>query len=393
MTPAERSLYSVHLSTARTWRGGENQIWLLARGLQQRNQKVMVLAPPGAPLLERCASAGVPAQALGFCCELDPLGVLRLAALLRREAPDILHLHDGHALLAGQLAACFSGQRRLRVVAHRRTAFDVKGRWKYGRRVDRIIAISAAVRDKLLAAGLPTSRIAVAHSGLEFGLGGAGSSGAQEEETAREAAALRKRLGVAEEALLVAHAGALTAEKRQLDCIAGLARANEMLKGRGRASVHMALAGTGDQEALLRQEVRRRGLEGQVHFLGFVRDLRPLWAASNMALFASEAEGLCTSLIEAQGAGLPAVITRAGGMVEVVAAGESGLVVEVGDIDGIAGALVRLAEDVGLRERLGKAGSRLVRQKFSCEVMVEGILRVYRSLVIGPWSLAQRTKD
>jgi glycosyltransferase involved in cell wall biosynthesis len=80
-------------------------------------------------------------------------------------------------------------------------------------------------------------------------------------------------------------------------------------------------------------------------------------------------------------------------MVEVVAAGESGLVVEVGDIDGIAGALVRLAEDVGLRERLGKAGSRLVRQKFSCEVMVEGILRVYRSLVIGPWSLAQRTKD
>jgi len=378
MTPAEHSLYSVHLSTARTWRGGENQVLLLAQGLQRRKQKAMVLAPPGAPLLERCSSAGVPAQALGFCCELDPLGILRLANLLRREAADLLHLHDGHALLPGQLAASLCGQKGLRVVAQRRTAFEVKGRWKYGRRVDRIIAISAAVRDKLMAAGLPPARIAVVHSGLEFAPGSSGPPGGG--EVAQEAAALLRRLGVAPGALLVAHAGALTVEKRQLDCIAALARANEILKERGHTGVHLALAGTGDQEMLLRQEVSRRGLEGRVHFLGFVQDLRPLWAASAMALFASEAEGLCTSLIEAQGAALPAVVTRAGGMVEVVAAGESGLVVEVGDIEGLAGALARLAEDAGLRARLGEAGAKLARQKFSCEAMVEGILRVYHEV-------------
>jgi glycosyltransferase involved in cell wall biosynthesis len=376
-----RALYSVHLSTARTWRGGENQVWLLAKGLQQLGQKVLVLAPSGAPLLERCASAGVPAQALGFCCELDPLGALKLAILLRRQKPDVLHLHDGHALLPGQVAARCSGLRGLRVVAHRRTAFEVKGRWKYGARVDRVIAISAAVRDKLLAAGIPGRKIAVVHSGLEFAPVGSGPL--EGDAAAQEAAALRKRLHIAESAALVAHAAALTAEKRQLDCIAALARANAILKERRRPGLHLALAGEGEEEERLRQEVSRRGLGTAVHLLGFMPDLRPLWGASDIALFASEAEGLCTALMEAQGAALPAVITRAGGMVEVVAADESGLVVEVGDIEGLAGALVKLAEDAGLRQRLGSAGARLVRENFSCKAMVEGVLRVYLELASG----------
>ena len=58
------------------------------------------------------------------------------------------------------------GQRQLRVVAHRRTAFALKGRWKYGRGVDRLIAISAAVRDVLLAAGISAVKIAVVYSGF-----------------------------------------------------------------------------------------------------------------------------------------------------------------------------------------------------------------------------------
>ena len=52
-------------------------------------------------------------------------------------------------------------------------------------------------------------------------------------------------------------------------------------------------------------------LAGCVHFLGFVRDRSPLWAAAQAAIFCSEAEGLCTALIEAQGAGVPAIVTRA----------------------------------------------------------------------------------
>ena len=299
------SLYSVHVSTAKSWRGGENQLWLLASGLLARGQKVLVVAPPGSPLLERCQAEKIPARAIRFRGEIDPLGTLRLIKLLRAERPHILHLHDGHAVMPGQLAAQVFSRAKLRVVAHRRTVFDLKGKWKYSGRVDRVIAISEAVREKLNAAGISDSHIRVVYSGLEF----------PPAADAATVAEFQRRHGLPARELLIAHAAALTSEKRQAEMLRALALVNEKLKAAGHSAVHLALAGKGDQEQALRELTQSLGLSSFVHFLGFLTDLRPLWAGSSLALYASEAEGLCTALIEAQGAGLPAVITRAGGMV------------------------------------------------------------------------------
>src|SRR5687767_9055390 len=164
----ESDLYSIHLSTAKSWRGGENQVFLLTRGLLARGQRVLVVAPKGAPLLERCAEAQIPARGIGLRGEIDPLATIRLIGILRKERPGILHLHDGHAVLHGQLAGRALSRRKLKLVAHRRTAFELKGRWKYTGRMDRIVAISAAVKERLLAAGVPEALIRVVYSGMDF---------------------------------------------------------------------------------------------------------------------------------------------------------------------------------------------------------------------------------
>jgi glycosyltransferase involved in cell wall biosynthesis len=122
-------------------------------------------------------------------------------------------------------------------------------------------------------------------------------------------------------------------------------------------------------------------LAGRVHWLGFRRDLHTLWAAADLAVFCSEAEGLCTALVEAQGAGLPAVATRAGGMTEVVAEDKTGLLVPVGGVKELSEALIRLAQDSELRRRMGLAAARRAREIFSSDVMVEGILRVYQGVL------------
>ncbi|MFH0937908.1 MAG: glycosyltransferase family 4 protein [Planctomycetota bacterium] len=371
MTTAQ-NLYSLHLSTATSWRGGENQIWLLARGLLTRGQRVLVAAPRGAPLLERCREANIPTMALALRGSIDPLATLRLMALLRKERPDILHLHDGHAVLHGQLAGLALFGKKLKVVAHRRTVFDLKSRWKYNGRVDRIIAISRAVREKLIADGVSEKRICVVYSGLEF------SDKLPPEH--REIVNLRQACGLPNDGLLIAHAAALSAEKRQMDIIAALDRAWNNLKMNGAPSVHLALAGIGPEEDTLRREVSARALQAQVHFLGFLRDLRPLWGSSALAVFASEAEGLCTALIEAQAMGLPAVITRAGGMTEVVASEESGIVAEVGDVAGLAAGIERLCADAALRRQMGLAAEQRTRNRFGAEAMVDGVLNVYREL-------------
>ena len=371
--PASASLSTFHLSTARTWRGGENQIVLLCKGLRARGQQALILAPKGAPLLERAAEAGIPARVLTLRGTAGPAGTWRLARLLRTLRPGLLHLHDSHAVLPGQIAARAVPAKSLAVVAHRRTAFPLRGAWKYGGRVDTVIAISAAVRERVLAAGLAPGRVVRIFSGLEFAAplprGGA------------EARALRAELGIPEGAILVAHAAALTHEKRQIDLLAALAQSG--LKATRLAGVHLALAGIGEEEGALRAQAVRRGVAGRVHLLGFRRDLRALWAAADLVAFASEAEGLCTALIEAQGAGLPAVVTRAGGMVEVVEEGVTGLTVPVGDHAALATALGALAADGSARARMGRAASARARGLFSAQTMVEESLALYEKLLRG----------
>ena len=366
------SHYSVHLSTATTWRGGENQILLLALGLRARGHKVLVLAPEKSPLLERCKESGIDAQALNICCELDIIGVFRLIRILRAQRPGILHLHDSHAVLPGQLAARVMSRNGFRTVAHRRTFFALNSRWKYQGRIDRIIAISHAVRERMLSAGIPPSVIRVVYSGLDFQAPLAAQS--------PEVNDFRKVNHLPKDTFLICHAAALSAEKRQQDIIEALHQSNQLLKTRHLPPVHLALAGIGDQEEPLRALVRSRGLEEHVHFLGFIRDLRPLWASSSLAIFASEAEGLCTALIEAQGAGLPAIVTRAGGMVEVVEHESNGVIVEVGDIPAMTAAIMRLHQNPALLQRMQVAARARVCEKFSADAMVEGVLSVYREM-------------
>lgn len=361
-------LYSLHLSTAKSWRGGENQIFLLARGLATRGHKVLVAAPPGSPLLERCVEAGVPSHALKVR-EIDPFGLVRLMKLLRRERPQILHLHDGHAVLPGQLAARTLASATTKVVAHRRTVFPLRSKWKYAGRINRVVAISQAAKDCVVAAGIAPERVRVVYSGLDF---------PAVDRAAGEK--LRASLKLPPDARLIVHAAALTAEKRHADMLHALALVRSKMKDKTSGNVQLALAGSGVEDQNLRELARSLGIADCVHFLGFLRDVNPLWAAGCMALYASEAEGLCTALIEAQAAGLPAVVTRAGGMVEVVEEGITGRVADVGDRSALAERMTELLVDDKTRTAMGLAASERARRLFSAQAMVDGIERVYEEL-------------
>lgn len=366
-------LYSIHLSTAKTWRGGENQIFLLAGGLALRDHPVLVVAPPGSPLLERCIEAKIPTHALKVR-EVDPFGLVKLMNLLRRERPQILHLHDGHAVLPGQLAARTLPVSKTKVVAHRRTVFKMRGKWKYSGRVNRVVAISKAARDCVTDAGIPAERVRVVYSGLEF-------PPANQSGLMRAAgASLRETLKLSPETLLVVNAAALTAEKRHADMLHALAIVRQTLKDKSSVNVQLALAGSGVEEQNLRELARTLGLTESVHFLGFLRDVNPLWGAGCMAIYASEAEGLCTALIEAQAAALPAIVTRAGGMVEVVEEGTTGRIVNIGDRNALAERMIELLSNDVLRKAMGLAGRERARRLFSADAMVNGIEHVYREL-------------
>jgi len=368
-------LTTVHLSTAPTWRGGENQVFLLARGLPGHGHTATVIAPRGAPLLERCREAQVPVRELNA---RGLLGAWRLSRLIRKLRPDILHAHDGHAVIPAKLALHLAGAagRDVKLVAHRRTIFRLKSRSKYSGRVDCVIAISNAAKAELVKMDIPEKNCRVVYSGIECPK--------PLPRNAPDVLALRRMLGIQEGAFIIAHAAALTAEKRQADMIDALAKLNARLGAQGvppKQHAHLVIAGSGPLLEDLQRRAMNLGLNDRyVHFTGFSRELKTLWALADVALFASEAEGLCTALIEAQAAGLPAVVSNVGGMPEVIEDGATGVIFEIGDVDAMARALAALETDSARRLRMGAQASARARAHFSSAAMIDGVAAVYKEL-------------
>ncbi len=133
----------LHVDTAATWRGGQNQVLLTATGMAARGTEVAVSCRAGGELEARAVAAGVRVRPLPFRGDLWPPAILGLARLVRRERPAALLLHDPHAVSAGLVASRLA--RRAALVAVRRVDFPLRGpfsRAKYTA-CDRVIVAHA----------------------------------------------------------------------------------------------------------------------------------------------------------------------------------------------------------------------------------------------------------
>ena len=151
----------LHLSNARSWRGGERQAVTLARGLATLGHESVLACRPGTPLAQRAEQAGIPLLPLPMHSELDPLAVGRVISAVAHHGFNMLHLHTPHAHTVGQIASLLleNVQQRPRIVVSRRVVFPMRRHplqsFKYGRSVDAFIATSYAVRSRLTG---PTNR-------------------------------------------------------------------------------------------------------------------------------------------------------------------------------------------------------------------------------------------
>jgi len=143
-------VFSIHIDTARTWRGGQNQVLLTVNGLRAIGHRAALVAHPDGELRRR-AEEGLDLIPLGPSAELDLRAAWRFARVLRRLKPDVVHAHDPHgvamASLALSLGSAAAQGRAPALVASRRVDFHLKAnsfsRWKY-RQVDAFVAASEA---------------------------------------------------------------------------------------------------------------------------------------------------------------------------------------------------------------------------------------------------------
>src|SRR5436190_7833024 len=168
-------MFSLHIDTARTWRGGQNQVLLTVTGLREIGHRAALVAHPEGELRRRAAE-GVDLIPLAPRTELDLTAAWRLARVVRRLKPDVIHAHDPHGIamasLALSLGSASAGDGPTpALVASRRVDFHLKGnslsRWKH-RQVDCFITASEAIRRILLSDGVSADRVVTVHEGIDI---------------------------------------------------------------------------------------------------------------------------------------------------------------------------------------------------------------------------------
>ena len=360
-------MFSLHIDTARTWRGGQGQVLHTVMGLRAMRQRAALVAHPEGELFRRM-SEGTDLIPLAPRNEIDLAAAWRLSRVLKQYRPDIVHAHDPHAVaMAATALSIISLSPSPALVASRRIEYRIGhnsfSRWKYDQ-VECFIAISEAVRDRLIADGIPRSKTTVVHEGVDV-----------ERIVHLPPANVHAVFFLPTHAPIVGNIGALVPQKGQHHLIDAAA-----IVVRHIPDVRFVIAGEGELRPQLEDQIKRKHLERHVFLAGFRPDALELLKAFDLFALSSLHEGMCTSLVDAMAASKAAVATAVGGVPEVMADGETGYLVPAKDHDAMAHRIVELLQSEPLRRRMGDAALRRARERFTVERMVNGTIDVYEKL-------------
>ena len=336
-------------NTTPFWGGGERSHLDKALAFARRGHRVTVVADPTAPLYAKAQAGGLVVYGvrLGKLSFLNPFAYAKLMRLFRRTAPDAVVFNSSNDLKVGGIAARRAGVGS--IVYLRGLAVPVRNtllnRYLLGTVLTRIIANSAATKATLLAhLPLPEDKIVVVHHGIDL----SGPVPSAERAPAPP--------------IILGNAGRLTAQKAQHELI----ELATHLRSRN-IPFEIRIAGQGELHDELQAKIVAADLQNHVQLLGFVDDMSAFYRSLHVFVLTSHWEGYGFVLVEAMRQGLPVLAYDASSNPEIVANGQTGYLVPLGDVAALTDKVQLLYKDADWRAEMGRAGQRRVRQRFELE--------------------------
>jgi len=307
----------------------------------------------------------------------DLLALLELVKVLQAERPDVVHTHSSKAGILGRLAAAWVG---VPVVVHTYHGFGFHDRQHplVKRLYVLLERLCARVTTRLVYVSESNARYAQAH-----GLGPAAGatiirSGIKLADFPApvDVAALKTSVGIGMHKPLVVSIGNLKPQKNAADFVAAAAKVSARVP-----EARFVFLGDGPQRRALEAKAFALGLEGKLLFLGWRRDGARWLAAADAFALTSLWEGLPRALVEAMRTGLASVCYATDGVADLLRDGENGFLAAPGDVDALAGKLVRALTDADLRRRLGAAAAASIGPEFDIDGMVRAQEALYERLL------------
>jgi glycosyltransferase involved in cell wall biosynthesis len=363
-TTGPDKLSIAHVSASMNYGGAERMLADLAAEQVRAGARVAIIAPPGA--LDRdWASVGVQRIPIPETSR-GPVDVARMglsvAAALRRAAPDVIHAHNVKA--TGVVLAARHAGRRVPVLTtmHGVAEADRERAVRILRRTDLTATVSDAVRDDLVARGLPAERVVVVRNGI----------GTVEpvDEARRAEYGAELQFG----SKVVSAVGRLVPQKaheRVLEAAVAVRQAHP--------DVTFLIVGDGARRAELEARAVALGVQDIVRFTGARDDARALIALSDLLVFSSDWEGLSIAALESLAAGTPIVTTDVQGMRELLSDGVGAIVPGFDPAD-LAAAISELLDDPGRRQEMARRGRERIAAEFSAAAMRDAYAAAYRTL-------------
>jgi glycosyltransferase involved in cell wall biosynthesis len=347
----------------------------LMRWLDPARFRMSLVCPDtegGRRLMGRAARLGAEVYPLTVREEEGQAPVERLMALLQEECIHLFHSQAGISWegLLGLRTAYRAGVPVRVVTEHLPYLLTHPGQVADHREAirlaDRVITVSEGSRRTFLARGYPAEQFICIHNGIE----------PPRPCRPGESRCTRQALGLGPETPLLLTVARMTAQKGH-DLL--LAAAPRILVDYPQAC--LGWVGEGPERSRLERRAHELGVAGAVHFLGHRDDVPALMAAADLFVLPSRFEGHPLVVLEAMACGLAVVGTRVCGLDEAVVDGETGLLVEPDQTDALAAAVVALLSSPARRRRMGRAGRRLVRQRFHARTMAAATVALYEELL------------
>jgi glycosyltransferase involved in cell wall biosynthesis len=356
--------------------GAERDLIALLKTLDRQKWESHVVCPGTGPFREQLHAIAVPTHALSFPPWRKPLSLFqrrsavgRLGALVGQLDPAMIHVNDiwwvPHTVRA--IAARTSNP--VPIVAHVRQEIEpAKVRRYQLDRVEAVIAISQQIERSLIAGGVSAKNVRTLYSGIDLSKG----------QSVHDGQAIRQMIGVSNGAVLLGTVANLFPRKGyevMLRALPAIVRAVP--------TVHYVIVGSDDDDHAdrLKRLAHELKIADRVHIVGFQDPVQPFLASLDLYVHPALMEGFGIAVVEAMAMGKAVVATTTGGLPEVVAQGETGLLVPPGDVGSLAAAVVSLLEDGVRREQMGLSGRARAHERFSLDAFVAQVEHLYGEIL------------